>query len=467
MPPCRLSLTLVVVSNARIRFVLRSRAVKEAKERTIPRKPHPRGRRPHGSRPKSNARSVAALVLAAVERGEARSGDTLSREMNRGNLSDPRDRGLATELVYGTLRWQRQLDHALRPWVKQGLGRLEPMARALLRVGAYQILHLDRIPAPIAVSATQDAARAAGMARVTGLINGVLRRVTEAGFTAPEGQTNAAIAMRWSLPTWIVGALRDAYGDHAVEAEAEALKSRAPNTVRPTLSKGGLDALRDAWKDTGFKLEDGPHGTGIVTGPGDPFATEAFHAGLFIPQDPASLHVVDLIEVSDGMRVLDLCAGRGIKATALADRGAEVLAVDLEEKKLESCNALAKSLGVAERITTQVADGASPEVDLGSFDCVLVDAPCTGLGTLRRHPEIAWRRRPDDVTRLGELQQKLLATGARHVAPGGRLVYAVCTFGTEEGPPEAIDGFTKLTSVVSRPTDNIDAFQASVWRRDA
>jgi 16S rRNA (cytosine967-C5)-methyltransferase len=386
--------------------------------------------------------------------------------MNRGDLSDPRDRGLATELVYGSLRWQRQLDHALRPWVKQGLGKLEPMARAFLRIGAYQILHLDRIPAPIAVSATQDAARAAGMARVTGLINGVLRRVTEAGFTAPEGQTNAAIAMRWSLPTWIVGVLRTAYGDHDVEAEAEALKSRAPNTVRPTLSRGGFDALREAFKDTPFTVDDGPHGTGILTGPGDPFATAAFHGGLFVPQDPSSLHVIDLVEVSDGMRVLDLCAGRGIKATALADRGAVVVAVDLEERKLESCNALAESLGLAERITTHVADGVGPDLDLGTFDCVLVDAPCTGLGTLRRHPEIAWRRRPDDVTRLGELQRGLLATGARHVAPGGRLVYAVCTFGADEGPPKSLDGFTEVTSVVSRPSDNIDAFQATVWQRD-
>jgi 16S rRNA (cytosine967-C5)-methyltransferase len=423
-------------------------------------------RRPRGARPKSNARSVAALVLAAVERGEARSGDTLSREMNRGDLSDPRDRGLATELVYGSLRWQRQLDHALRPWVKQGLGKLEPMARAFLRIGAYQILHLDRIPAPIAVSATQDAARAAGMARVTGLINGVLRRVTEAGFTAPEGQTNAAIAMRWSLPTWIVGSLRTAYGDHAVEAEAEALKSRAPNTVRPTLTRGGFDALRDAWKDTPFKLDDGPHGTGIVTGPGDPFATDAFHAGLFVPQDPASLHIVDLVEVTDGMRVLDLCAGRGIKATALADRGAKVVAVDLEQRKLDGCNALAQSLGLTEHITTQVADGVDPNLNLGTFDCVLVDAPCTGLGTLRRHPEIAWRRRPDDVGRLGILQRELLATGARHVAPGGRLIYAVCTFGAEEGPPSSVDGFTEVSSIMSRPSDNIDAFQATVWQRD-
>ena len=386
--------------------------------------------------------------------------------MAQAKLSDPRDRGLATELVYGALRWQRQLDAAIKPWVKQGFGKLEPMARALLRVGAYQLLHLDRIPNPIAVSATQDAARATGMGRVTGLINGVLRRVSEAGFTPPEGKSNAAIALRYSLPTWLVAALRATYGDHALEAEAEALKARAPNTVRPSVGRGGFEGLEEALSDTPFTLSRGPSGTGVITGPGDPFSTRAFSEGLFVPQDPASLEVVDMVEAQEGMRVLDLCAGRGIKASALADRGAEVLAVDIEEKKLGACRALAERLGLKERIQTQVADGTDATLELGSFARVLVDAPCTGLGTIRRHPEIAWRRRPDDIERLASIQRALLATGARHVAPGGLLVYAVCTFGAQEGPPEALNGFTSVAQVSRRPSEMVDAFQARVWRRE-
>ena len=121
------------------------------------------------------------------------------------------------------------------------------------------------------------------------------------------------------------------------------------------------------------------------------------------------------------MHVLDLCAGRGIKTTASGDRGAEVLAVDLEERKPAQCTALAETLGLSERITTQCADGTDEAPALGSFDCVLVDAPCTGLGTLRRHPEIAWRKRPDDIKRLSVLQKRLLATGARHVKVEGNL----------------------------------------------
>ncbi|MDP6944903.1 MAG: transcription antitermination factor NusB, partial [Myxococcota bacterium] len=291
----------------------------------ITRRSPPRGPRRPNARPPANARSIAASVLVAVEAGEARSGDTLAREMARGRLADPRDRALATELVYGVLRWQRLLDHALKPRVKQGLRRLEPLARALLRIGVYQITHLDRIPAPIAVSATQDAARAAGAGRLTGLLNGVLRRVVDADLTPPEGGSNAAIALRTSLPTWIVATLRQRYGDQAVEAEAHALRTRAATTVRPTRARGGLEALQASWQDTPFDAAPGPHGTAIVTGPGDPFATPAFTEGLFVPQDPASLQVVHLLDARPGERVLDLCAGRGIKATALADLGAQVL----------------------------------------------------------------------------------------------------------------------------------------------
>lgn len=420
--------------------------------RTEPRRPFP-----------PNARTVAARVLVAVEGGEARSGDTLAREMAAGSLADPRDRGLATELVYGVLRWQRQLDHVLRPRVKQGLTRLEPMARALLRLGAYQILHLDRIPAPIAVSATQDAARAAGAGRLTGLLNGVLRRVAESGFPTPEGGSDGAIGLRTSLPNWIVAALRERYGQKALETEAAALRTRAATTVRPTLGRGGLEALQAAFESEAFEAVAGSHGTAILTGPGDPFATKAFGDGLFVPQDPASLHIIDLMGIEPGMRVLDLCAGRGIKATALADRGAEVVAADVDGRKLQAAEALANKLGLAGRITTRQADATSADLDFGRFDRVLVDAPCTGLGTLRRHPEIAWRRRPEDVHRMARLQADLLRTGARHVAPGGRLIYAVCTFTTAEGPPKTLEGFDETLAATTRPSDGLDAFQAKAW----
>jgi len=406
------------------------------------------------------ARAVAARVLVTVEQDPAARGpEALASELSVAGVGDPRERALATELVYGVLRQQRRLDHTLAPLVRQGLGRLEPVARALLRVGAYQILFLDRIPPPIAVSATQDAARQVRAGRITGLLNGVLRKVVARGERLPGGGGDGAVGVRASLPDWIVAELRAAYGDDA-EAEALALRESAPTTVRPTLTKGGAEACAAKLAEEGFAAAPGPYGTLVVTGPGDPFATEAFAAGHFVPQDPASLAVVDLLGDVAGKRVADLCAGRGLKATALADRGAEVVALDIGAGKLAALRDLAGRLGLADRVTTRVADLAAGPPDIGTFDLVLVDAPCTGLGTLRRHPEIAWRRRPADLASLTVLQERLIANAAPLVAPGGALVWAVCSFARAEGSPPLPSGLTEEVALDLRPSDGLDAFQA-------
>ena len=180
-----------------------------------------------------SARAAATQALMAVADG-AYGSLALADSMRRGDVADPRERGLTTELVYGVLRWRLRLDAVLSPHVKQGLTNLEPVAQELLRIGAYQILFLDRIPAPIAVSATQDAARTLGAGRITGLLNGVLRRVVENGESLPEGSDDRSIAQRSSLPEWIVAALRATYGEENLAEEALALKSRAPTSVRPT-----------------------------------------------------------------------------------------------------------------------------------------------------------------------------------------------------------------------------------------
>ena len=391
----------------------------------------------------------------------------LADSLRRGDVADPRERGLTTELVYGVLRWRLRLDAALSPYVKQGLTNLEPVAQELLRIGAYQILFLDRIPAPIAVSATQDAARSLGAARITGLLNGVLRRVVENGESLPEGSDDRSIAQRASLPEWIVAALRETYGEESLAEEAMALKSRAPTTVRPTRARGGSEAARDALEEAGFAVEEGGHGTLAITGPGDPFGIKAFHAGLYTPQDPTSLAVVEGMGLTPYDVVLDLCAGRGVKATAIADLGVRVLACDLSEGKLADATKLATKLGVLDRVKTQPIDALDPPEDLGTYSHVLIDAPCTGLGTLRRHPEIAWRRQPSDVAKLAQTQRGMLEAATAHVAPGGALTFAVCSFHLEEMPDMELDGFSlEHSEAPARPSEGGDLFQLKRWRRD-
>jgi 16S rRNA (cytosine967-C5)-methyltransferase len=426
----------------------------------------PRGRGGRSAPPGAAPRALAARVLLEVGFEGARSGDALSAALRYTPLEDPRDAGLATELVYGVLRQGRRLDHALAPFVRRGIETLEPVAQVLLRVGAYQLLILDRVHAGAAVSATQDAARLLGAGRITGLLNGVLRRVAERPESLPTGDDDASVGVRWSLPDWLVPHLRAAVGSDALEINARALRERAPNTVRPTLHRGGAEAATAALARDGFTAEPGPHGTLIISGPGDPFVSAAFRDGLITPQDPASLHVIDLLGDIDGARVLDLCAGRGVKSTAMADRGARVLAVDVVPEKLESARGLAERLGVSERIDTMAVDAADPSVGFGLFDHVLVDAPCTGVGTIRRHPEIAWRREPADVGRMVELQARLLAAAGTHVAPGGQLLYAVCSFIGAEAGDVAPEGLVEEGSrLLIAPVDGVDAFQVRRFRR--
>jgi 16S rRNA (cytosine967-C5)-methyltransferase len=416
--------------------------------------------------PPPSARMAASRALMRVSRGAA-SQEALSDSLREAALADPRDRALTTELVYGVLRWRRRLAHDLGPLVHQGFDTIEPMARILLLVGAYQIMHLDRIPPPVAVSATLDTARAMGGSRLTGLLNGVLRRLVANPPAAPVGEGVDAVGIRTSLPSWIVEALQKAYGD-AAESEGLALRQRAFNTVRPTLARGGATALAESLASDGFATEEAAHGTCVVTGPGDPFSTTAFRNGHFVPQDPASLAVVNDLGELKGLRVLDLCAGRGIKATAMLDRGAHVTAVDISASKLRHAQVLAEKLGVGAHLEVLAGDPTRASLELGTYDVVLVDAPCSGLGTLRRHPEIAWRRQPEDVARLAALQSLLLNAGARHVAPGGLLSYAVCSFTEVEGMPTledpAVVGMDLVSRSASRPSEGVDAFQTLLLR---
>ena len=419
-----------------------------------------------------NPRSLAATCLARLERARKenlRAVDLLDAIHREHPDADPRDRGLLTELVYGVLRWHVRLDHTLAGWVKQRFTKLEPIARSLLRVGAYQLVMLDRIPDRAAVHATLEAADAIGASRVKGLVNAVLRRVAENGEQLPTGYTDNAIAVRTSLPRWIVRELRYlSRSPEELEALAAGLRRRPALTVRPTLTRGGADAVRAALQKEGFVVADGAYGTLEVSGPGDPFGTAAARGGLFVAQDPASLAVIDLCGDVAGKRVLDLCAGRGIKATALADRGAEVMAVDLVASKLEQTRALAQRLGLGHRIETCAIDPTRQALDVAPFDVVLVDAPCTGLGTLARRPEIAWRREPADIKRLARLQNALLDQGARYVTSKGIVVYAVCTFTKAESAPGVPEGFISDPGRDVhrwRPDQGSDAFYARRFQR--
>ena len=314
----------------------------------------------------TDARRLALDVLVRVDAGGAYANVALPAALKKADL-DERDRAFATELVYGVTRRRRALD-----WVLDAFLVASPPApaRAALRMGAYQIVELGT-PAYAAVSATVSAAPR----RHRALVNAVLRRVADAG--APDWPDDPT---RLSYPDWIVDTLSDDLGRSTALTALESMNSPAQVHRR----------------DDGYV------------------------------QDLSSQLVVDAVDAQPGDLVVDLCAAPGGKATALAARGVRVVACDSHPGRTRRLEANRRALGAAS-MTVAVADGRHPPLRPGRFDAVLVDAPCSGLGTLRRRPDARWRIEPSAVPRLAELQRALLDAAATLLRPGGQLVYSVCT----------------------------------------
>lgn len=346
----------------------------------------------------------------------------------RGALSSSplaaRDRDLATELVYGTLRRLPSLDHALGPLTDRPLGRADPSALAALRLGAYQILH-TRIPAHAAVDETVALAGR----HQRGFVNAVLRRLAAAPPGPPEGDSDEAVSLRTGLAPWAVGELGRLLGDEA-EAAAAGLAERGPLSLRANTCRTTAGELAEALSVAGHATRPGRvhPGTLLLERGADPRSLPGHAEGWFAVQDQASAFVVEALDPRPGDRVLDACAGPGGKAThaaCLASPGGSVVAGDVAPRRAALVAGAAARLGV--RVLVLAQDARRPAV-AGGFDRVLVDAPCTGIGSARRRPELLWRPRREDLSGLARLQVALASSAAGLLRPGGRLVYSVCTF---------------------------------------
>ena len=278
-------------------------------------------------------------------------------------------------------------------------------------------------------------------------VNGLLRNLArrrEDPPALPEGSSLAVLGVRHSQPTWIVRRLSGALSGEALERRLVAENEPAPLTIRSNTTRLSAPDLAARLAEEGAEAAPLPGLPGAlrVQQPGAMFRGAALADGLWLPQDAASQRVMALLDPQPGDRVLDLCAGSGVKTTAIAERvGAEgrVRASDLSPRRIGELRELCRRWGVAERViaavadatdAAAVADGAPAE----GYDRILLDAPCTALGLLRRRPEIRWRRSEADIAERAALQARLLETAAGLLRPGGRLVYAVCTFTEEEGP---------------------------------
>jgi 16S rRNA (cytosine967-C5)-methyltransferase len=367
-----------------------------------------------------SARSVALEVVRRVTDEGAYSNRLLGTMLDRTRLPD-RDRALTTELAYGTLRRLVPIDLALESLLRRGLGHSSRMARAALRLGAYQIL-FTRIPAHAAVGETV----ALVGREERGLVNAVLRRLASEGPSLPGGSSDQAVAARTGLAAWAVGELRRLLGAEA-EAAAAALGSPGQLTIRANPCRAGVDRLEAALREAGHHSERGRLHAGALRLPdgADPRDLPGFEEGWFAVQDEASAWVVDVLDPRPGERLLDACAGPGGKAADAACRSGSVVAADVTARRVGLVRGTAARLGV--RATLLVQDAASPAVRSG-FDRVLVDAPCSGIGAARRRPELLWRPGRTNLSRLARLQVRIALGSASLLRPGGVLVYSVCTF---------------------------------------
>ncbi|NLC71902.1 MAG: 16S rRNA (cytosine(967)-C(5))-methyltransferase RsmB, partial [Desulfuromonadaceae bacterium] len=395
------------------------------------------------ARPAScDPRQIAFEVLARVEQG-AFADLALDAALSRAAGIDPRDRGLATELVYGVLRCRGRLDFVLAPLSRQPYARLEPALVHVLRLGAYQILHLDRVPERAAVHEAVEMAKRIGLARASGFVNGVLRSLIRGReslvWPDPVRQPVEHLVHALSLPPWLAERLLLQLGPEGALAAAASFLAPAPLVLRTNTCRGGREPLLEELAGHGSRVEAtryAPEGIRVLARGEAKETSEWREEGRFQAQDEASMLIAHLLTPQPGERILDACAAPGGKTThlaALTDNRAAIVACDLYPGRLRLVRRGAERLG-CQGIETLLRDWCqkSAAAPRGPFDRVLVDAPCSGLGVLRRNPEIRWRRTAEEIRQLAALQKIILDRVAPLVRPGGTLVYSVCTFTAEE-----------------------------------
>jgi 16S rRNA (cytosine967-C5)-methyltransferase len=383
------------------------------------------------------ARSLAIEVLARVEATDAWLTPVLDARLSESPLRDVRDAALATELCYGATRRRLALDFALAGVSDRRLATLEDRVLAALRVGAYQLFY-GRMPARAAVADTVESIKQLGLGRAAGFVNAVLRKLAALPgqpLPPPEPEVDY-LSVRESHPAWLVQRWLQAFGREKAEEMLVADNQPPPLVLRANATRTSRQALLSLLGEAGLEPAAtlaSPMGVALVS-KGRVESLLGFREGLWQVQDEAAQLVVHYAEVPKGARVLDLCAAPGGKACQLAEQG-PVLALDLHARKLEGVRAEAVRLGLEGRMTVRAHDASHPlPAELGLFEAVLLDAPCSGLGTLRRNPELRYRRTEEDIPRLAALQRLLLQRAQAAVSPGGLLVYAVCSTEPEEGP---------------------------------
>ncbi|PKM81720.1 MAG: 16S rRNA (cytosine(967)-C(5))-methyltransferase RsmB [Firmicutes bacterium HGW-Firmicutes-14] len=387
-----------------------------------------------------SARMMALEVLYTVLEEGAYSNISLNRVLEK-YRPEKLDRAFATELVYGTLRTLGTLDWILAKFLKKPLTDLPTWIRTILRMGVYQIIYMDRVPDSAACNESANLARKYGHTGTVKLVNGVLRNVArnreEIKFPDIDTDPVRGIAVRYSHPEWLVRKWVREFGAQGAEELCRANNEVPPNAVRTNTLRITRDELKETLAEEGVESIEGRFApeTLIIGGFKSVGSLAAHRSGLFMVQDESSALVGHALSPQPGSLVIDACSAPGGKSTHLAqlmgNRG-HIISADVHPHKMRLIRENAARLGV-DIIEPVVVDAAEIDREYpGKADYILVDAPCSGLGILRRRPEIRWRKEPGQINELAALQLKILQSASRCLKPGGTVVYSTCTLTGEE-----------------------------------
>ena len=382
--------------------------------------------------PIKNERALAVAVLTDVLEDGAYANIALRKAFAEPEMQElePRQRAFATDLVNETLRNLLRIDHTINSFAKTPVDKMKPFIRNLLRISVCQINHMEKIPSRAAVNEAVNLTKARGMTNLSGFVNGVLRTISRS-----EPESIASAALKYSYPAWLYDALTGWLGEPAALDFCENSHSPPPVIIRTNTIKTSPSHLMSLLEAEGVKCEPFDDTFLILRQTGDISKLSPFQEGLFFVMDPGAMQAVHALSPKPGQTILDICAapgGKSFAAACLMENMGTIRAFDIHPHRIELVNQTRKRLGITS-ITPGIKDVLIHDPSLDeSADAVLLDAPCSGFGTIRKHPEIKYTRQPEDIKILAEKQRQMLKIAANYVKPGGTLVYCTCTVATEE-----------------------------------
>lgn len=418
----------------------------------------------------ANARKTAAAALLRVENDSAYSNIAFNEAIKSSELSES-DKALAAAIFYGVLDRKITLDYYLSSLIKTSLSKTSPYTLAVLRSAAYQMKFMDKIPPSAAVNEAVKLVKNSKNNRDAGFVNAVLRNLIRTEIPLPEDRAVKSLSVRYSCPEWIVGSFVNDYGTETAEMLLQESLKPPPTVLRVNTLLTDSESLKNELSRLGTECDYGEDRNALILKKGrDISKCELYKNGLYHAEDLASQTAVSVLKPEKGDRVLDICAAPGGKSFTMAEimeNSGEIIACDLYEHRVRLIETGAKRLGI-NIISAKTADATVYDGNLGKFDCILCDVPCSGLGVLRRKPEIKYKP-CEDFTELEEIQLKILKNALKYLKKGGRLLYSTCTLRRDENEKLVnralmeYNGFRKMYEHTFMPhIDKTDGFYCAL-----